>query len=152
MGVMVTSDEIHRITAVLDRWFGVDQLWLYGSQAEGTARADSDVDLAALFRRRPEGLEIFDARTELEEVLRRDVDLVDLDQAPPILAMQVLKHGRLLVPSPLREKARLDKEALWAGMGRHLELWSATEWEAALQLSPEAEADFRKAVLEQIKI
>jgi MraZ protein len=62
------------------------------------------------------------------------------------------KHGRVLVPSQLREKARLDKDALWAGMGHHLELWSATEWEAALQLSPEAEADFRKAVLEQIKI
>lgn len=94
---MLTADEIHRITTVLDRWFGVDELWLYGSQAEGTARADSDVDLAALFRRRPQGLEIFDARTELEDLLRRDVDLVDLDQAPPILAMQVLKHGRLLV-------------------------------------------------------
>ncbi len=94
---MLTSDEINRITTVLDRWFGLDTLWLYGSQAEGTARADSDVDLAAIFRRRPEGLEIFDARTELEELLCRDVDLVDLDQAPPILAMQILKHGRLLV-------------------------------------------------------
>lgn len=94
---MLTSGEIHRVTTVLDRWFGVDELWLYGSQAEGTARADSDVDLAALFRRRPQALEIFDARTELEELLRRDVDLVDFDQAPPILAMQVLKHGRLLV-------------------------------------------------------
>ena len=94
---MLTTEETHRITAILDRWFGVDELWLYGSQAEGTARADSDVDLAVLFRRRPTGLEIFDARSELEEQLRRDVDLVDLDQAPPILAMQVLKHGRLLV-------------------------------------------------------
>ena len=93
----MTADEIHRITAILDKWFGVDELWLYGSEAEGTARADSDVDLAALFRRRPKDLDIFDARTELEEELRRDVDLVDLDQAPPILAMQVLKHGRLLV-------------------------------------------------------
>lgn len=94
---MLTSDEINRVTAILDRRFGVDELWLYGSQAEGTARADSDVDLAVLFRRRPRSLEIFDARSELEELLRRDVDLVDLDQAPPILAMQVLKHGRLLV-------------------------------------------------------
>lgn len=94
---MLTAGDIDRITTVLDRWFGLDALWLYGSQAEGTARADSDVDLAALFRRPPQGLEIFDARTELEELLCREVDLVDLDQAPPILAMQILKHGRLLV-------------------------------------------------------
>lgn len=62
------------------------------------------------------------------------------------------KHGRVLVPGQLREKARLDKDALWAGMGRHLELWSTNEWEAALQLSPEDEANFKQAVLEQIKI
>jgi predicted nucleotidyltransferase len=95
--IMLTSDDIDHITTVLDRWFGVDELWLYGSEAEGTTRADSDVDLAALLRRPPQGLEIFDARAELEELLCREVDLVDLDQAPPILAMQILKHGRLLV-------------------------------------------------------
>lgn len=94
---MVTQEQINQIVEILDRWFGLDTLWLYGSEAEGTARADSDIDLAALFRRRPQSLEIFDARTDLEEVLRRDVDLVDLDQAPPILGMQVLKYGRLLV-------------------------------------------------------
>lgn len=92
--IMLTADDIDRFTTVLDRWFGLDALWLYGSEAEGTARADSDVDLAALFRRPPQGLEIFDARAELEELLCREIDLVDLDQAPPILAIQILKHGR----------------------------------------------------------
>jgi DNA-binding transcriptional regulator/RsmH inhibitor MraZ len=58
----------------------------------------------------------------------------------------------VLVPGQLREKARLDKDALWAGMGRHLELWSAKEWETALELSVEEEANFKQAVLEQIKI
>jgi len=62
------------------------------------------------------------------------------------------KHGRVLVPLHLREKAKLDKEALWAGMGRHLELWSTEEWQEALKLSPDDEANFKQAVLEQIKI
>ena len=62
------------------------------------------------------------------------------------------KHGRVLVPSHLREKAALDKEALWAGMGRHLELWSTEKWHDALKLSPDDEANFKQAVLEQIKI
>jgi len=52
---MLTAGDIDRITTVLDRWFGLDALWLYGSRAEGTARADSDVDLAALFRRTVNG-------------------------------------------------------------------------------------------------
>jgi predicted nucleotidyltransferase len=94
---MVTQDQIDRIIDFLDRTFGLDTLWLYGSEARGAAKPDSDVDLAALFRRRTEPLEVFDARADLEEILHRDVDLVDLDQTSPILGMQVLKHGRLLV-------------------------------------------------------
>ncbi|MCH2109615.1 MAG: division/cell wall cluster transcriptional repressor MraZ [Polyangiaceae bacterium] len=62
------------------------------------------------------------------------------------------KAGRLLIPTHLRNKAHLDKQALWAGMGDHLELWSSEDWEANLALSPEQEEDFKRAVLEQIKI
>jgi len=96
MPAMLTHDDSQRIADLLDRRFGLDTLWLYGSEAGGTARTDSDVDLAALFRRRPDPLEVLDARADLEELLHRDVDLVDLDQTSPILGMQVLKHGRLL--------------------------------------------------------
>jgi len=49
---MAISDEIEKIVTFLDLRFGVDTLWLFGSEAAGTARKDSDLDLAALFRRR----------------------------------------------------------------------------------------------------
>lgn len=62
------------------------------------------------------------------------------------------KAGRVLVPSNLRDKIGLEKDALWAGMGRHLELWSQKQWDAALSMTPEEEASFKQAVLEQIKI
>lgn len=82
---------------LLDEDFGVDTVWLFGSEAAGRARGDSDVDLAALFRRRPSPLERMDLRSEAEEILGRPVDLVDLEDASPLLAFQVLRHGRLLV-------------------------------------------------------
>jgi MraZ protein len=34
------------------------------------------------------------------------------------------KHGRVLVPVSLRKHAGLDKDVLWAGMGRYAELWA----------------------------
>lgn len=39
------------------------------------------------------------------------------------------KLGRLLVPSTLRDHAKLKRDALWAGMGKHIELWSKREFE-----------------------
>jgi len=62
------------------------------------------------------------------------------------------KAGRVLVPPHLRERAQLDKsEALWAGMGRNLELWSRARWDAALEMAPSEMDSFRLAV-EQFKV
>jgi transcriptional regulator MraZ len=61
------------------------------------------------------------------------------------------KAGRVLVPPHLRERARLEQEAVWAGMGRTLELWSRANWDAALTMSTEEATAFRQA-MEQIKI
>jgi MraZ protein len=62
------------------------------------------------------------------------------------------KAGRVLIPPHLRERAELDKsEALWAGMGKILELWSRTRWDAAIDMSP-SEMDSFKLAMEQIKI
>lgn len=93
---MIPEDDLQKAIRFLDDRFGLDTLWLFGSEALGRARPDSDVDFAALFRRRPTALEVFEARGDLEGILQRDIDLVDLDQASPILGMQVLRHGQLL--------------------------------------------------------
>jgi uncharacterized protein len=85
------------VLACLDQRFDVDTVWLYGSASRGELRAGSDVDLAMLVRRHPTADELYEARSEAAELIGRDVDLVDLDRASPILAMQVLRHGRLLV-------------------------------------------------------
>lgn len=44
--------------------------------------------------------------------------------------LELDKVGRLLIPQTLRETAGLEREALWAGMGKHLELWSKNRFDA----------------------
>jgi MraZ protein len=44
--------------------------------------------------------------------------------------VEIDKLGRLLVPQNLRDHASLERDALWAGMGRHIELWSQPRFEA----------------------
>ena len=39
-------------------------------------------------------------------------------------------NGRLLLPQPLREYARLDKKTVLLGQGNKLELWSEVLWES----------------------
>ena len=94
---MIASAKLQRAVDSLDEQFGLDALWIFGSEVQGNARSDSDIDLAALFSSRPQPLDVLGARGDLEEILGREVDVVDLDRASPILVMQVLKHGRLLV-------------------------------------------------------
>jgi len=107
----MTQDEaLQQAADFLDQRFGLETLWLFGSEAQGTSRPDSDLDLGALLTRRPSTLERLDAQTELAEVVRRPVDLVDLDAASPILGMQVLKHGRLLTDrNPQRRYASFSR-------------------------------------------
>jgi MraZ protein len=41
------------------------------------------------------------------------------------------KLGRLLIPPPLRTHAALEKDVIWAGMVKVVELWSREGWEKA---------------------
>lgn len=38
--------------------------------------------------------------------------------------LELDKLGRILIPQGLRKHAGLERDALWAGMGTHIELWS----------------------------
>lgn len=62
------------------------------------------------------------------------------------------KAHRILVPQHLREKAGLDKEALWAGVGKFMELWSKPRFDEVMEIGPEEQEAFKRAVMEQIRI
>lgn len=82
-----------RIVAELDP----AAVFLFGSQASGRGRPQSDHDLAVLLAARsPDWEMVRRLQLDLEEILRTEVDLVVLDDASPVVAMQVLQQGRLL--------------------------------------------------------
>ncbi len=61
------------------------------------------------------------------------------------------KQGRILVPPSLRDHAGLEKDVVWAGMGRTAELWSKERWQAASTMS-EADLQSFKAAMEQFRL
>jgi uncharacterized protein len=75
---------------------GLIALYRFGSQAKGTARPGSDVDLAVLSRVALSKLCRFELAQELATQLHRDVDLVDLRSASTVMRMQVISTGECL--------------------------------------------------------
>lgn len=76
-------------------------LYLFGSQAKGTARPASDLDLAVLFKEGLDPLRRFQMKlqitNDLEELLDTKVDLVDLRSADLFFIHQVMRHKVLLL-------------------------------------------------------
>ena len=67
--------------------------FLIGSFAAGTARPDSDVDVAVLFGRVPDYMDVLGLRDRLSDLMEREADLVVLNDSGPVIRMQVLKTG-----------------------------------------------------------
>lgn len=84
-------------TIVRDFFQSKDQIIsvdLFGSYANNSSRADSDVDLAILCdpNNIPSKWDIIQWRQELSDLLHKDVDLICLNDASPILGIQVAQN------------------------------------------------------------
>ncbi len=79
-------DETEVVEAL--RRAGARFAFVHGSRAEGTARADSDLDVGAWFGTEPPA--------PWEVAVPDGVDLVILDDAPLVLAGRIAARGRLL--------------------------------------------------------
>lgn len=84
---------------------------LFGSQATGRARSDSDIDVAVLLDPASVSLRTEHLRRVLgalsHELASDRLDLVILNDAPPMLAFQILKHGRVAFERDARDLHRL---------------------------------------------
>jgi predicted nucleotidyltransferase len=91
----------------------VQAAYIFGSQARGRARHDSDVDVAVLVdqtgrRRDPLRLRL-QLMAEVGAALgRSDVDLILLNDAPPLLAHRVLSEGRLVFQRSAAARVRFQ--------------------------------------------
>jgi len=79
---------------------GVAAVYLFGSAARGTARADSDIDVGVLLTETPPptfDAQPYELEADLERRLGRPVDVVVLNRAPVDLRTRVLRDGRLVL-------------------------------------------------------
>jgi hypothetical protein len=113
----VDDDTLSRVKTVLEGHGGVVAAYVFGSFARGTAGPSSDVDIAVLYEKAPPsvlGSPPMRLEGVLERELRRPVQVVCLNSAPPDLAIRVLRDGRLLLErdraARIRHEVRLRNE------------------------------------------
>ncbi len=77
----------------------VTAVYLYGSAAQDRLTLHSDIDIGVLYKEdaQPDFQQQMSDTAALSTQLNREVDLVTLNQASPILRMQLLKKGELLI-------------------------------------------------------
>lgn len=73
-----------------------EAILLFGSYARGTQNAESDIDIAIKPNRKLSKKEIFEIRLELEETIKRDVDLINLDYINDDFRYEILMNGKIL--------------------------------------------------------
>lgn len=88
------TDELQRAAAILAQDERVLAVWGFGSRARGEATETCDVDVAVLLDRPVSLMEELRLRSRVvQELARDDVDLVILNQAPPLLRYEAIAAG-----------------------------------------------------------
>lgn len=105
---------------------------LFGSRADGTARPDSDWDIAVYLDEDLDDRQRFDVRRRLSGDLEDlgHVDVIVLNDAPPFLGHQALKGQRLFVKD---KSAWVQYFVRTIGQSLDLQYWRDFHREAQLQ-------------------
>lgn len=111
VGLTESVDYMNTIeNAILDYFEQIPHIvavTLFGSYARNTATDKSDVDVAILCEKAyvPEAFTLIAWRENLSALIHKEIDLVCLNTASPIIGMQVYKNGKNLIVKNNREYA-----------------------------------------------
>jgi|TARA_B100000315_G_scaffold118429_1_gene108533 predicted nucleotidyltransferase len=90
---MLSQSYINKVKQYAVKTPRIVAIYLYGSYAKGKTKKNSDVDLGILFSKETDGFKRIEMETDLSNLLKKDVDLVDMKKASPLLRHQIYKYG-----------------------------------------------------------
>ena len=76
--------------------FECEAIILFGSFARGTQNEKSDIDIAFKSKRKISKKEIYEEKILLEDISKRDIDLVSLDEINDDFRYEILMNGKEL--------------------------------------------------------
>lgn len=101
----------HQLIQIIQTKVNPDFILLFGSFANGTNRADSDIDLAYFSKEPLSSYERFLLAGDLAEAAGREVDLVDLMECDTVFTMQIFSQG---IPIFMRDENEFTRQRMRA--------------------------------------
>lgn len=89
-------DTINKCKDILIKYEDIIFAYIFGSYAKDNIRKDSDIDIAIYLKDSIDTYEYLDMKMKLSEALKREVDLIILNDATPLLKYEIYKSNILL--------------------------------------------------------
>ena len=78
----------------------VISIYIFGSTVTSPDKKSNDIDIAILIKEKfKEKINTLDIMTELSSALNKDVDVVIMNDAPPLLSHEIRKKGEIIFES-----------------------------------------------------
>lgn len=87
-------------------------IYLFGSTVKGTLHNGSDIDIAFLSDEKLDKYDLFMMAQELAEKVKREVDLIDLNQASTVFQAQIIQTGKVIYCISESQKAQFEMKTL----------------------------------------
>lgn len=94
--ILHNSDIEKKLAGFLSDYPEIAFAYLFGSQATGKATMKSDVDIALFFNenQQPDMDQLLQIEDRITSLLKQEIDILVLNNATPVIRMQVLKKGK----------------------------------------------------------
>lgn len=89
-------DIIKKCKDILMEYEDIIFAYIFGSYAQNSIRENSDIDIAIYLKKNIDIYTYIEIKMNLSEVLKREVDLVILNNAPPLLKYEIYKNNILI--------------------------------------------------------
>lgn len=90
------EEKLKKIKETILAKIDCEAILLFGSCARGTQNEESDIDIAIKSTKEVSKKEIFNLRLELEETVKNDIDLINLDTINDDFRYEILMNGKIL--------------------------------------------------------
>ncbi|MCK4241844.1 MAG: nucleotidyltransferase domain-containing protein [Candidatus Atribacteria bacterium] len=102
--LVIGNNKIKIIKKVLVDALAPYFIYIFGSTVKGRGREESDIDIAFLRDKKIDEYELFILSQKLADILKKEVDLIDLSQASTVFKIQIIKTGKLIYNSDNKRK------------------------------------------------